>query len=152
MSSDSCLLSSSSFRVRKAALSPRPSYRDKNYTMRDAGYHSALDLLLGAQVAIVSTLSLAAVVRLKGKSGVALSANQLITFVRASESCESWLDSDAAHAATAQSEHQVKSRLLLDVVVRKSASVFKLLAGENQSLLIRWDALFVLDLGSAKRN
>lgn len=35
---------------------------------------------------------------------------------------------------------------LLDIVVGKSSAVFELLAGENQSLLVGWDALFVLDL------
>jgi hypothetical protein len=34
---------------------------------------------------------------------------------------------------------------LLNVVVRQSASVFQLLAGEDQSLLVGWDALLVLD-------
>jgi hypothetical protein len=34
---------------------------------------------------------------------------------------------------------------LLDVVVRQSASIFQLLAGEDQSLLVGWDALLVLD-------
>ena len=51
---------------------------------------------------------------------------------------------------TTKTQHQVKGRFLLDVVVRKCATVLKLLAGENQSLLIRWDAFLVLDLGSAK--
>ena len=37
--------------------------------------------------------------------------------------------------------------LLLDVVVRKSAAVLKLLSSEDQSLLIGRDALLVLDLG-----
>ena len=36
--------------------------------------------------------------------------------------------------------------LLLNVVVRKSAAVLKLLSGENQSLLIRRDSFLVLDL------
>ena len=34
---------------------------------------------------------------------------------------------------------------LLDVVVRQSPSIFQLLAGEDQSLLVGWDALLVLD-------
>ena len=38
------------------------------------------------------------------------------------------------------------SRLLLDVVVRESAAVLQLLAGENQALLIMGDAFLVLDL------
>ena len=39
----------------------------------------------------------------------------------------------------------MKSRLLLDVVVRKSTTVFQLLAGEDKSLLIWGDAFLVLD-------
>lgn len=41
----------------------------------------------------------------------------------------------------------MKSRLLLDIVIGKSATVLKLLAGEDQSLLIRRNTLLVLDLG-----
>jgi hypothetical protein len=41
----------------------------------------------------------------------------------------------------------VQSRLLLDVVVRESSTIFELLAGEDQSLLIRRDSFLVLDLG-----
>ena len=36
---------------------------------------------------------------------------------------------------------------LLDVVVGESAAILKLLAGKDQALLIRGDALLVLDLG-----
>ena len=36
---------------------------------------------------------------------------------------------------------------LLDIVVAQSAPIFELLAGEDQSLLVRWDAFLVLDLG-----
>ena len=43
------------------------------------------------------------------------------------------------HAAT-QAEHQVERRLLLDVVVGQGAAVLKLLAGEDQALLVRRDA------------
>src|SRR5277367_4647473 len=38
-------------------------------------------------------------------------------------------------------------RLLLDVIVRQSAVILKLLACEEQSLLFWWDSLFVLNLG-----
>ena len=41
----------------------------------------------------------------------------------------------------------MKSGLLLDVVVRESASVFQLLAGEDKSLLVRRDAFLILNLG-----
>jgi hypothetical protein len=36
---------------------------------------------------------------------------------------------------------------LLDVVIRKSASILKLLSSEDQSLLVRGNSLLVLDLG-----
>jgi hypothetical protein len=41
----------------------------------------------------------------------------------------------------------VKGRLLLDVVIRKSSAVLELLTSEDESLLVWWDALLVLDLG-----
>lgn len=36
---------------------------------------------------------------------------------------------------------------LLDVVVAESSAVLELLSGEDQSLLVRWDAFLILDLG-----
>merc|ERR1712223_2342425 len=48
--------------------------------------------------------------------------------------------------ASSQSEHKVKSALLLDVVVGEGPSVLQLLASEDQSLLIRGDSLLILDL------
>jgi len=41
----------------------------------------------------------------------------------------------------------MESGLLLDVVVGEGPSVFELLASEDQPLLVRGDALLVLDLG-----
>jgi hypothetical protein len=41
----------------------------------------------------------------------------------------------------------MKSRLLLDIVIAKSATIFKLLASEEQPLLIRRDSLLILNLG-----
>ena len=46
-----------------------------------------------------------------------------------------------------QPQHQVKSGLLLDVVVGQCTAVLQLLAGKDQSLLVWRDALLVLDLG-----
>ena len=40
----------------------------------------------------------------------------------------------------------MESRFLLDVVVTEGSTVFELLSGENESLLIGWDAFLVLDL------
>ena len=57
------------------------------------------------------------------------------------------LDEDLHARPAAQTEHQVQGRFLLDVVVGQGASVFELLAGKNQALLIGWDAFLVLNLG-----
>ena len=46
--------------------------------------------------------------------------------------------------ASAQAQHQVKGGFLLNVVVRERAAVLKLLAGKDQPLLVRGDALLVL--------
>merc|ERR1712048_1052241 len=48
---------------------------------------------------------------------------------------------------TTQTQHQMQGALLLDVVVRKRAPIFQLLACKDQALLVRWDALLVLNLG-----
>ena len=47
---------------------------------------------------------------------------------------------------TTEAQHQVQRRFLLDVVVRESAAILKLLARKDQALLIWGDALLVLDL------
>jgi len=48
---------------------------------------------------------------------------------------------------SSQSEDQVEGGLLLDVVVGEGSAILQLLSGEDQSLLIRWDTLLILDLG-----
>jgi len=48
---------------------------------------------------------------------------------------------------TSESQDEMKSGLLLDVVVTKSTSIFELLSSEDKSLLIGWDTFLVLDLG-----
>jgi hypothetical protein len=40
----------------------------------------------------------------------------------------------------------MQGRFLLDVVVGQSATILKLLAGEDQALLVRGNALLILDL------
>merc|ERR1712110_274164 len=47
---------------------------------------------------------------------------------------------------SSQSENEMEGRLLLDVVVRKSPTVFQLLSSEDQPLLIWRNAFLVLDL------
>ena len=45
-----------------------------------------------------------------------------------------------------QAENQVEGGLLLDVVVGKCATVLQLFSGEDKPLLVRGNALLVLDL------
>jgi hypothetical protein len=52
-----------------------------------------------------------------------------------------------AAATTTEAEDEVERGLLLDVVVGQDAAVVQLLAGEDEALLVRRDALLVLDLG-----
>jgi len=47
---------------------------------------------------------------------------------------------------SSQSQHEMEGRLLLDIVVREGPPVLKLLAGEDKTLLVRGNALLVLDL------
>ena len=48
---------------------------------------------------------------------------------------------------TTETENQVKGAFLLDVVVAQCATVFQLLAGENETLLVRRNTLLVLNFG-----
>lgn len=48
---------------------------------------------------------------------------------------------------TTKAEHQVKGRFLLNVVVGQSAAILELLTSEDQALLVRRNALLILDLG-----
>jgi len=48
---------------------------------------------------------------------------------------------------TTKSKDEMEGRLFLDVVVRKGATILKLLPSEDQPLLVRWDTLLVLNLG-----
>merc|ERR1712215_414282 len=43
----------------------------------------------------------------------------------------------------------MQGRLLLDIVVRKSSTIFQLLSSKNQTLLIRRNTFLILNLGFA---
>ena len=49
--------------------------------------------------------------------------------------------------STTKTQHKVKGRLLLDVVVRERTTIFQLLASEDEALLVGWNSFFVLDFG-----
>ena len=48
---------------------------------------------------------------------------------------------------TSESEDEMESGLLLDVVIGESSSILELLSSEDESLLVWWDTLLILDLG-----
>jgi hypothetical protein len=97
--------------------------------------------LLWTQLVGVTTLSLTAVGSSWWQSGVTLSADGLLTVVLGSKSLQRWLND-----TTSQSENQVESGLLLDVVVRQGSTILQLLTSKDQSLLVWWDTLLVLNL------
>merc|ERR1719310_506474 len=92
----------------------------------------SLDLLLRAELVRVAALLLAAVHGLRRQARVALPADHLVAVVLAREHDERRL-----HDSAAETKHQVKGRLLLDVVVGERPAVLELLAGEDQALLVR---------------
>jgi len=47
---------------------------------------------------------------------------------------------------TTETKDQMKSWFLLNVIVGQCSTIFELLAGKDQTLLVRWDSLLVLDL------
>ena len=101
-----------------------------------------LELLLGAEHVGVPALLLAAIDGPGVQAGVALSADHLLAVVLPRQHSQGRLNDTSS-----QSEDQVKSGLLLDVVVAQGAPVLQLLAGEDESLLIRRDAFLILDFG-----
>ena len=53
---------------------------------------------------------------------------------------------DPSNGAAAKAKDQMKRSLLLNVVIRESSAVLELLSGEDETLLVRGDPLFVLNL------
>jgi hypothetical protein len=51
------------------------------------------------------------------------------------------------HGTTTETEDKMERGFLLNVVIRQSSAIFKLLSGEDESLLIWGNTFFVLNLG-----
>ena len=51
-----------------------------------------------------------------------------------------------ASESASESQDEMQGRFLLDVIVRKGSAILELLSGKDQSLLVGWDSLLVLDL------
>ena len=84
---------------------------------------------------------LPAVCSTRWESGVALPTDCLVTVIFGSKRFERRFDDTPA-----QAEDQMERGFFLDVVVGQSTAVFELFAGEDQTLLIRGNTLFVLNL------
>ena len=59
--------------------------------------------------------------------------------------CQTIAKNSSRLNSSTKSEDEVESGLFLDVVVAKGPPVLELLPGEDESLLVRGDALLVLD-------
>ena len=89
----------------------------------------------------MSALPLPAVGGLGRKTSIALAADALLAVEFSGKHGKSGVIDTAP-----KTKDQVKRRLLLDIVVRQGSSVLELFTREDQTLLIRRDALLVLNL------
>lgn len=144
-----------------------PLFRIRRPATFHCGASRLLQLLLRSELRRVTTLPLSAVGSSGRKSGVADSADLLVTLHSKGtfhQSLKLHLRKRQTHVVlvgqnlqgrlddtTSQSQDQVQSRLLLNVVVGQSSAIFELLAGEDQSLLVRGDTFLVLNLSRMKR-
>ena len=123
----------------------QPGMQRKELELRSEA-ESALDLLLGSDITVMSALSLPAVDSLRGESGIALTADHLIALVLSGESGERSFNLLSSHTTTSKSEDEMESGFLLNIVIRKSSAILELLTGEDKSLLIWRDTFFILNL------
>ena len=71
----------------------------------------------------------------------------LVVLVWLDAHCISYVQTVLQVTTSTQTKDEVKSGLLLNVVVGKGTSVLKLLAGKDEALLVRGDAFLILNLG-----
>ena len=70
---------------------------------------SALRLLLGTDVTVVSTLTLAAVSSLEREACVALTADHLVAFVFSGKRCKSGFNFNCSETTTAETQDEMES-------------------------------------------
>ena len=90
----------------------------------------------------MSTLPLPAIGSPRWESGVALTANSLLAVKLLGQKSQGGIV-----YTTTQTEDQMQSRFLLDVVIAQGAAIFELFSGKDETLLIRGDTLLVLNFG-----
>ena len=81
------------------------------------------------------------------KSGIALTADHLVTVILLSQDTKGWFNN-----TTTKAKNQVKGWFLLNVIVWKGSAIFQLLTSEDKTLLVWWDTLFVLKYIMLKSN
>merc|ERR1712024_246997 len=86
-----------------------------------------LQLLLGSDVG--------------GVSAFLVTANHFVGIVFLGQKSQGWFND-----TTTKSQHQMKSRFFLDIVIRQCSAIFQLFASKDQTLLIWRNSLLVLDL------
>merc|ERR1719277_2691828 len=101
-----------------------------------------LQLLLRPELVRVTALLLPAIHRTGVEPGVTLAADHLVAIVLPRQHSQRWLDD-----APAQAQDEMKSGLLLDIVIAESAAIFELLSCEDETLLVRRDTFFILNFG-----
>jgi len=89
----------------------------------------------------VATALLTAIHGPRVEPSVTLAANHLVRVVLLGQKTQSRLDD-----TTTETQNQVKGGLFLNVVIGESTAILKLLASEDQTLLIWRNTFLVLDL------
>jgi len=90
----------------------------------------------------MSTLSLTAILGTGMKTSIALTTDHLVTVVLLGQKPKRWLND-----TTTESKYQMKSRLLLDIVVTQGTAILKLFTSKNQTLLVWRNSFLILNLG-----
>merc|ERR550534_1583347 len=100
-----------------------------------------LQLLFHPQIVGMSALLFATILRTRMQSRITFTTNHLVAIVLLCQQTQTRLNH-----ATSQSQHQMQSGLLLDIVIAQSTTVFQLFTSEDQALLIRRNSFFILNL------
>merc|ERR1719334_1855657 len=101
-----------------------------------------LQLLLDSQVVGMSTFLLSAVLGTRMQPCITLTTDHLIAIILLCQQSQTGFNN-----TTTQTQHQMQSRLLLNIVVRKSSPIFQLFSSKNQTLLVWRNSFLILDLG-----
>jgi hypothetical protein len=103
---------------------------------------SLFKLFLGAELTGMSTFLLAAIGSPRRQASVALAADGLVAIEGLRQHGQGGIVD-----STAQTQYQMQSTFLLNVVIGQGSSIFQLLPRKDQALLVGRDAFLVLNFG-----